>query len=308
MNRPFHDPVLVDRVIHYLITEPGGIYIDGTLGGGGHAERILEHLTADALYIGLDQDEDALEYARKRLGPCKKVILERTNFADIPLLLKRLNLGPVDGILLDLGISSFQIDMPGRGFSYMQDSPLDMRMDRRIEVTAGQIVNQYTEQELARIFSLYGEERFAKRIARGIAIERRKKPIHDSIRLRSIIAQATPGRHRIKSYARVFQALRIAVNNELEILEKTLSESLGYLKPHGRIVVIAYHSLEDRIVKQFFKTQASPCICPPELPKCTCGRKPGLKILTPKAVKPAFSEISQNIRARSAVLRAAEVL
>ena len=308
MNRPFHDPVLADRVIDYLITETGGIYIDGTLGGGGHAERILENLTAGAQYIGVDQDGDALEHARKRLGPSKKLILERTNFADIPLLLKRQGMGPVDGLLLDLGISSFQIDMPRRGFSYMQDSPLDMRMDQRIEQTASHIVNQYNEHELVRIFTLYGEERFAKRIARSIVLERRKNPIYDSGRLRSIIGKAVPGRYRIKSYARVFQALRIAVNNELEVLERTLSESLGYLKPHSRIVVIAYHSLEDRIVKQFFKAQASPCFCPPELPKCICGQTPKLKILTPKGIKPAQTEIRQNIRARSAILRAAEVL
>ncbi len=308
MNRPFHAPVLVDQVIHYLITDPGGIYLDGTLGGGGHAERILEYLSSRALYIGLDQDEDALAYARKRLGHKKNIIFERFNFAEIPILLKQQRLEQIDGILLDLGISSFQIDIPQRGFSYMQDGPLDMRMDQRLELTADQIINRYPENELVRIFSLYGEERFAKRIARRIMNERRNKPINSTGQLRTIISQAVHGRQDIKSFARVFQALRIVVNNELSVLEKTLSDCLGYIKIHGRVVVISYHSLEDRIVKQFFKKQASPCTCPPELPQCICGLKPRVKLLTPKVVKPENDEIRKNVRARSAGLRAVEVL
>lgn len=308
MNHPFHAPVLVDRVVEYLITDPGGIYIDGTLGGGGHAGIIFEHLNPESLYIGLDQDGDALEQARKTLGNKKNIIFDRRNFAEIPLFLKERHIGPVNGLLLDLGISSFQIDMPERGFTYLKNAPLDMRMDQRSGRTAADIINQYPERDLARIFATYGEERFAGKIARRIIQKRAVQPITGSEQLREMIAASVPGRQNIKSYARIFQALRIEVNGELRVLEKALSESTGYIMTGGRIVVISYHSLEDRIVKQFFKKQASPCICPPDLPRCVCGRKPVLKILTRKAVRAAESEISMNSRARSAVLRAAEVL
>jgi len=308
MNRPYHAPVLTDQVIEYLITRPGGIYLDGTLGGGGHAERILEHLTPEALYIGIDQDQDAVEHARKRLGYRKNIIIEQINFAGLPLFLKQRNIDRVDGLLLDLGVSSFQIDRPERGFSYMQNAPLDMRMDRRLTKTAAEIINCESQEELARIFSTYGEERFAKRIARGIVNARRIKAIANSEQLRTIISRSIPGRQEIKSFARVFQALRIVVNNELDILKKTLKESPGYIKSKGRLVVISYHSLEDRIVKQYLRSQASPCTCPPELPQCICGLKPAIKILTPRAIKSEQTEIRQNVRARSAVLRAAEVL
>jgi 16S rRNA (cytosine1402-N4)-methyltransferase len=308
MNHPFHAPVLVDRVIEYLITDPGGIYIDGTLGGGGHAGFILDHLAPGSLYIGLDQDGDAIGHARNTLGNKKNIIIDQRNFAEIPLLLKERQIGPVNGLLLDLGISSFQIDMPQRGFSYLQSSPLDMRMDQRTDRTAADIINRYPEQDLIRVFTRYGEERFAKRIARRIVEKRIVQPITGSEQLRDIISASVPGRQIIKSFARIFQALRIEVNGELNVLERALSDCTGYIMTGGRIVVIAYHSLEDRIVKQFFRKQASPCICPPELPRCVCGREPVLKILTTKAVRAAESEISMNSRARSAVLRAAEVL
>ena len=308
MDRPVHAPVLVDRVIEHLITRRGGIYLDGTLGGGGHAEHILAELTSDALYIGIDQDRDAIGHARKRLGHNKNIIFEQINFAGIPLLLAERGIDMVDGMLLDLGVSSYQIDTPERGFSYMQDGPLDMRMDRRAGDTAARIVNQTSEAELARIFFTYGEERFAKRIARQIVIARNKEPINTTEQLRKTIAHVIPGHFVIKSYARIFQALRIAVNDELGVLKKLLEDSLGFIRPQGRIVVIAYHSLEDRIVKQFFRSQAAPCICPPELPQCVCGLEPKVRILTPKALKAAPEELRINVRARSAVLRAAEVL
>ena len=308
MEHGFHAPVMADRVLEFLVTNPGGIYLDGTIGGGGHAARVLQRLTPDGLYIGIDQDPDAIRYVRTHLGSRKNCILIQRSFADIPALLAENDVDRIDGLLLDLGMSSFQIDTPHRGFSYMQNGPLDMRMDQDVAETAGDILNKYSENELATIFKNYGEEKFSRRIARNIVDARKSKPIESTDQLCGLISKSVPGHRPVKSFARIFQALRIAVNRELEVLKKTLVESPEYIRSGGRIVVISYHSLEDRIVKKYFRSQESPCICPPDLPECICGLNPVLKILTRKAVRATREEIQANIRARSAVLRAAEVL
>jgi 16S rRNA (cytosine1402-N4)-methyltransferase len=301
--QPYHLPVLLSEVSNYLITNPEGIYLDGTLGGGGHAEHILKKLDNNAQYIGIDQDKEAIEYSRIRLKKFKNFFCFHYNFSDLDLVLTQLNLNVIDGILLDLGISSYQIDNENRGFSYMKDADLDMRMDRDSSQTAAELLNLLDEKELSTIFFYYGEERKSRKIAREIIKYRKNEPIQRSDQLKSIINRTVHPRFRIKSYARIFQALRIAVNKELEKLEETLEKSLLYLNQGGRILIISYHSLEDRIVKNFFRKKANPCTCPPELPQCVCGLKPEIKIVTPKVIKSSQKEINENPRARSALLR-----
>ncbi|MFQ5649136.1 MAG: 16S rRNA (cytosine(1402)-N(4))-methyltransferase RsmH [bacterium] len=305
----YHEPVLLQKVAEFLIHDRNGIYLDGTLGGGGHAESILEHLSLKAQLIGLDLDTEATRFAGDRLLRFgKRVHIENCNFKDFEQVLRQLNISRLDGILLDLGLSSHQIDTADRGFSYSLAGRLDMRMDSSQGLTAEAVVNTYSEGTLASIFRDYGEERRARAIARAIRREREKSRIVTTLQLRQIVSRVLPPQFRVKSLARVFQALRIAVNEELSNLNHFLEKSSTYLKPGGRIVVIAYHSLEDRAVKTFFRQQAAACVCPPELPVCICGQKSRLKILTRRPVRPQEEEINRNPRSRSARLRAAEVI
>jgi 16S rRNA (cytosine1402-N4)-methyltransferase len=305
-HRSYHLPVLLSEVSNYLITNPEGIYLDGTLGGGGHAKKILSKLKQDSMYIGIDQDKEAIQYSKQRLKRFKNITYYHSNFADLDIVLKTLKIDMIDGILLDLGVSSYQIDTNDRGFSYMMDTDLDMRMDRERSQTASDLLNDLDERELNDIFFTYGEERRARRIAKEVVQYRRQQQISRSNQLRSIIDRVVHPRFRIKSYARIFQALRIAVNRELDSLGEALEKIIPFLNPGGRCLVITYHSLEDRMVKNFFREKANPCTCPLEFPKCVCGLIPDIKILTLKAIKASEQEINMNPRARSALLRIGE--
>ena len=306
LHRSYHQPVLSSEVSNYLITNHEGIYLDGTLGGGGHAEKILSQLKQDSRYIGIDQDIEAIRYSEQRLKRFKNVTYFHSNFTKLDLVLSRLNIKMIDGILLDLGVSSYQIDTNERGFSYMKDTDLDMRMDREGSMTAGDLLNALDERELNNIFFTYGEERRARQIAREIVLYRNQQKISRSNQLRSIIDRVVHPRFRIKSYARIFQALRIAVNRELDSLKEALEKTIPLLNSGGRCLVITYHSLEDRMVKTFFRKKANPCTCPHEFPKCVCGLIPEIKILTLKAIKASEQEINNNPRSRSALLRVGE--
>jgi len=302
----YHLPVLLSEVSNYLITNPEGIYLDGTLGGGGHAEVILEKVNKNAQYIGIDQDREAIQHAKQRLEKFKNVIYDQSNFADLDIVLNRLKIDKIDGILLDLGVSSHQIDSDDRGFSYMKDTDLDMRMDRDRSQKAGDLLNTLDERELSTIFFSFGEERRARQIAREVVKYRKQQQISRSGQLRSIIDRVVHPRFKIKSYARIFQALRISVNRELDSLEDVLNKTIPFLHLGGRCLVISYHSLEDRIVKKFFRNKANPCTCPPEFPRCICGLQPEIKILSSKAIKASEQETKKNPRARSALLRVGE--
>ena len=280
--------------------------MDGTLGGGGHAEEILNKISKNATYIGLDQDKEAIQYTGERLKRFKNIIYHHGNFSDLDLVLDQLEIKMIDGILFDLGVSSYQIDTDDRGFSYMKDTDLDMRMDRDGSQTASDLLNTLDERALNTIFFNYGEERRARQIARAVIKYRNDQEITQSEQLRNIIDRVVHPRFKIKSYARIFQALRIAVNRELDALEEALEKTIPVLRLGGRCLVISYHSLEDRIVKNFFRKKANPCTCPPEFPKCVCGLEPEIKILTLKALKASEQEINQNPRARSAVMRVGE--
>ena len=307
----YHIPVLQKEVASYLITNPEGTYVDGTVGGGGHAEYILNNFKKIDRYVAIDQDQHALQFAAKRLQPFghRKISFHQINFSQFDQVLSELKLTTVDGILLDLGVASAQIEQPERGFSYMQTCPLDMRMNQQNRLTAADIVNYWTEQDLTRIFTEYGEENKARHIARQIVRQRSTGgQVMTSEQLKKIIDRVSTRQQAIKSYARIFQALRIAVNDELNQLESFLQKSLNFLKSRGRLVIIAYHSLEDRLVKNFFVTQMRPCTCPPEFPVCICGKKATLKIITKKPVRAGQQEIAANIRARSAHLRVGEKL
>ncbi|MBE3577706.1 MAG: 16S rRNA (cytosine(1402)-N(4))-methyltransferase RsmH [Limnochordales bacterium] len=304
-----HTPVLVEEVLARLDCHAGGRYVDGTVGGGGHAAAILEASAPDGLLLGIDRDPMALRSAARRLAPFgDRVTLIRGNFAQMDDLARSVGWTYADGVVLDLGVSSPQLDIPGRGFSYQHEAPLDMRMDPSIKRTAADLVNQASPAELTRILREYGEERWASRISRFIAEARRREPIVTTMQLVEVIKAAVPASSRREGghpARRTFQALRIAVNDELRSLEKGLAAAWRLLAPGGRLVVISFHSLEDRIVKQFFQQKASGCTCPPGLPVCTCGRRPELKLLTRRAVTPSAAEIEANPRARSARLRAA---
>jgi len=303
----FHIPVLVDRVLDFLIHDPSGVYVDGTVGGAGHSLAILQRLTPRGRLIGIDLDEKALAVAGTRLKPfASQVVLEHANFAEMGSILQSQRLDHVDGILLDLGVSSYQIDTGKRGFSYMSDGPLDMRMATGKGPTAMQVINEYSESELAQVIRRYGEERRWRVLANAIVQQRQKKPVTTTQELVKIIESVIPFHHRIKTLARVFQAIRIEVNGELKNLQLFLERSLSWLCPGGRLVIIAYHSLEDRMVKSFFTSQANPCECPPELPVCVCGKKPTVRLLTRKVVVPSDQEKQANPRSRSARLRAVE--
>jgi len=304
-----HRPVLLDEVIEYLNIDPSGIYVDGTIGGGGHALAIVQRLTTGRL-IGLDQDEEAIDAAGMRLKDYKdKVTIVRSNFHEIKDVLNGLNIDKANGILLDLGVSSHQLDTPERGFSYREDAPLDMRMDQRHKKTARDIVNEYSEAELYRIIRDYGEDRFAKNIAKHIVRARQDKPIETTFQLNEIIKAAIPAKVRATSghpSKRTFQAIRIELNRELDVLKESLDDMIDLLKPGGRLAIITFHSLEDKIVKENFKVNENPCICPPDFPVCVCGRKPKGRIITKKPVLPSEEEIEENSRSKSAKLRVFE--
>ncbi len=302
-----HVTVLKKEMIDSVVLNPEGIYVDMTLGGGGHSAEVLKR---GATLIGIDQDEDALKAARERLSAIgDKFTLVKSNFRDIKNVLSKLKIEKVDGIIADLGVSSYQLDEGSRGFSYMNDGELDMRMDRSAPLTAADVVNTYSEEELDRIISSYGEERWAKRIASFITEARRKGEIKTTFELVSIIKAAVPkgarqdGPHPAK---RTFQAIRIEVNRELEILEETIKDSVSVLKKGGRLGIITFHSLEDRIVKDTYLKLQKGCTCPPQFPICVCGGKPSIKIITRKPIIPMEEELTINPRARSAKLRIAE--
>jgi len=303
----FHEPVLKEEALSFLVTAKKGIYLDGTLGGGGHSEAILKNINKSGRLIALDLDNDAIHLSRARLKH-KNFFAEQTNFKNLGKVLKKFNIARLHGILFDLGVSSYQIDTAEKGFSYRASGKLDMRMDSKQKLTAHEIVNTFSEKELCEIFKKYGEERRYRAIARAIIRERKKNVIETTTDLKEIISVALPYQNRVKSLSRIFQALRIAVNEELENLRAALNSGLDYLTPGGRMVVISYHSLEDRIVKDFFKQESRHCVCPPELPICVCGEPGRLKILTKRSVQPLEEEIQRNPRSRSARLRAAEVL
>ena len=307
-----HVSVLKNECIEGLQIKSSGTYVDGTFGGGGHAMEVISRLNGNGRFIGIDQDQDAVENGRAKLEPYKeKAQLVRDNFSNIISIMKDLHIVSVDGILLDIGVSSYQLDTGERGFSYMHDAELDMRMDQRNPMTAKRMIAEYSEKELADIIKDYGEERWAARIAQFIVAERKIKPIETTGELVEVIKKAVPkgarkdGPHPAK---RTFQALRIAVNNELGILEQAIEDMAGLLAPSGRLCIITFHSLEDRIVKQTFHRLEHPCTCPPEFPVCVCGKKPTIRVITRKPILPSEEELEFNPRARSAKLRILEKL
>jgi len=306
-----HVSVLFHESLAALISDREGIYVDCTLGGAGHSAGIAAQLQPKGRLIGIDQDPDAIRAARERLAafPCQVDIVQE-NFRFLPDILDRLGIEAVDGILFDLGVSSYQLDRPERGFSYMKDAPLDMRMDPGAKFSAHQVVNGYSEEKLAEIIFRYGEERWAKRIAKFIVEKRKGKPVETTGELVEIIKAAIPANARREGphpAKRTFQAIRIEVNGELEILEQTFIAAVKHLKPGGRLCIITFHSLEDRIAKHTLKTLAQGCICPPHLPICSCQHQPEVKIIG-KAIVPTAEEIENNPRSRSARLRVAEKL
>ena len=302
-----HVPVLLDECLEGLSIKPDGIYVDGTLGGGGHASAVCERLSGSGTLIGIDRDRDAIDAAGKRLEnyPCRKIFVNR-NYSDIKEILKDNGIDSIDGALLDLGVSSFQLDNAERGFSYMNDAPLDMRMNRDDSLTAKDVVNGYSRADLTRIISAYGEERWASRIASFIEEARKEKPIETTTELAEIVKHAIPaklregGGHPAK---RTFQAIRIELNRELDILSGSIDSLIDLLNPGGRLAIITFHSLEDKIVKSAFRTAENPCICPPDFPVCVCGRKSKGRVITRRPVTSSEEELKENNRAHSAKLR-----
>ena len=306
-----HRSVLLLPTVEALAVRPDGIYLDGTLGGAGHSYEIASRLTTGRL-IGLDRDETALAAAGARLAPfAGRVTLVHSNFADLAQVLDSLDIPAVDGMLFDLGVSSPQLDDAERGFSYMQDAPLDMRMDRTAGLTAYEVVNTWPEAELKRILCTYGEERYAPRIAAAIAARRTERPIATTLELADLIRSAMPAqalREKQHPAKRSFQAIRIAVNDELGAVERMLASAIDRLNPGGRLAVITFHSLEDRIVKTAFQEAARGCTCPKDFPVCVCGKKPKVKLITRHPIVADEAELEENPRARSAKLRVAEKL
>ncbi len=307
-----HEPVLLDEVLQWMNVKADGVYCDGTLGGGGHSEALLRASGGTARLFGIDRDETAIRAASERLAAYPGFRAIRGNFHDGKTLLEEAGAGPLDGVLLDLGVSSPQLDTPERGFSYHTDAPLDMRMDRGQGLTAAELLNSADERELTGIIRDYGEEKWAARIAKMICEHRKEKPFETTFDLVHAVDAAIPKAVRRKDDGhparRTFQAIRIAVNDELKPLEQALKDFTDCLKPGGRICVITFHSLEDRIVKRCFKTLENPCTCPPKAPICTCGKKPVVKVLGGSAIAPGEEETERNPRARSAKLRVAEKL
>lgn len=305
-----HISVLFDECMEGLNIKPDGIYVDGTMGGGGHSSGICSRLSEEGTFIGIDRDEDAHRAAQARLAeyPCRKIFVQ-SNYSDIKEVLDEIGIDKIDGALLDLGVSSFQLDNPERGFSYMQDAPLDMRMNQQDDLTAYDVVNNMDARELKEIISKYGEERWAARIAEFIVKKRNEKPLESTAELVDVIKAAIPaaarrdGPHPAK---RTFQALRIHVNDELGQLERAIEAFCDVLAPKGRLCVITFHSLEDRIVKDIIAKRVNPCTCPKEFPVCICGKKPDIKKITGKPIVPSPEELEVNPRSRSAKLRIAE--
>ncbi len=307
-----HYSVLLRECIEGLAIKPWGTYIDGTAGGAGHSAVIASHLNEGGLLLALDRDETAVAVATERLSSYgERARVVHSNFCDLGSVCHELGIQTIDGLLLDLGVSSYQLDTPERGFSYRADAPLDMRMDKRNPLDAGRVVNEYPEEKLKRILFEYGEERFAPRIAANIVRARAEKPIKTTGELVEIIKASMPtaakqgGGHPAK---RSFQALRIEVNGELDVIAPTIREAVSMLRPGGRIAIITFHSLEDRIVKQTFGELASGCTCPKSFPVCVCGKKPTVKILTKKPILPSQEELAENQRSHSAKLRVIEKL
>ena len=305
-----HISVLLDETIEELHIKPDGIYVDGTLGGGGHAYHVCQKLSEKGRYIGIDQDADAIAASTKRLEPFKdKVTIVRDNYVNMPKVLHDLGIEHVDGILLDLGVSSFQLDEKERGFTYREDVPLDMRMDQRQSLTARDIVNEYSEMELFHIIRDYGEEKVAKNIAKHIVNKRKESPIETTGQLIEVIKGAIPmkvravGGHPAK---KTFQAIRIECNRELDVLKDSIDAMIDLLNPGGRLCIITFHSLEDRIVKRAFKKNENPCTCPPNFPVCVCGNVSKGKQLTRKPIIPGEEELEYNKRAKSSKLRVFE--
>ena len=301
-----HKSVLLDETIEGLKIKPDGIYLDGTLGGGGHSSEICRRLSGGRL-IGIDQDAEAIAAATERLEPFReKVTLVRDNYCNAPAVVKSLGLEGVDGIVLDLGVSSYQLDNVERGFSYRYDTALDMRMDTRQSLSAKEIVNEYPERELYRIIRDYGEYQFAKNIAKHIAAARKDRPIETTGELNELIKAAIPAKMRANGghpSKRTFQAIRIECNHELDVLKNSLDELIGLLNPGGRICIITFHSLEDRIVKSAFRKNENPCTCPPDFPVCVCGKESQGKVITRKPILPGAQELETNSRSKSAKLR-----
>ena len=305
-----HKSVLLEETIRNLKVKPDGIYVDGTLGGGGHAYEVCRQLSAKGSLIGIDQDEAAIEAAGERLQEFgDRVTIIRSNYCNMKKELQKIGISSVDGIVLDLGVSSYQLDNAERGFTYREDVPLDMRMDQRGSRTARDIVNTYTENELYRVLRDYGEEKFAKKIARNICTARTDKPIETTGELIELIKQSIPmkmravGGHPAK---KTFQAIRIELNQELEVLRNSLDDMIELLNDGGRICIITFHSLEDRIVKTIFRRNENPCTCPPDFPVCVCGKMSMGKVITRKPILPNEEEIAENKRSKSAKLRVFE--
>lgn len=306
-----HVSVLLDESIEGLCIRPDGIYVDGTLGGGGHSLHIVKRLSSKGRLIGIDRDEDALCAAKSRLAEFDNVVYVHSNFADIKDILQSEGIDSIDGAIIDLGVSSYQLDCAERGFSYMEDAPLDMRMDRSCGFTAYDVINDYPKEKLIKIFYEYGEERFSKRVAEIIEEKRKQAPIRTTLELVDIIKKAIPEKQRRNGSnpaKRVFQAVRIEVNSELEPLKKAVSDFFDVLSPGGRLCIITFHSLEDRIVKQTFASFAKGCTCPKDFPICVCGNKPRGKVITAKPIIASKDELEFNKRSKSAKLRICEKL
>ncbi len=306
MTNDHHTPVLLTESLDFLISGNSGAYFDGTLGFGGHSFEILKRLSPDSLLVATDIDVDAFNFSKRKFSDDKRFKIYNFNFSQIDIIAKIESIMSFEGIFADLGVSSFQLDNPGSGFTYRTDAKLDLRMDKKKAISAQDVVNSFAEEDLVKIFFEFGEERNSKLIARKLCERRKEKRIESTFDLSEIITSVTPYKFRIKTLSKIFQALRIYVNDELEVLKTFLNKSIDLLAVGGRIVILSYHSLEDRIVKDIFKYETINCICPKDFPVCKCGKVPRLKILTKKPITPSDEEIKLNFRSRSAKLRAAE--
>ncbi|MDZ7765212.1 MAG: 16S rRNA (cytosine(1402)-N(4))-methyltransferase RsmH [Melioribacteraceae bacterium] len=306
MNNLIHQPVLLNESIEYLITKKNGIYVDATIGFGGHSIEFLKRLDKSAKLVGIDKDNDAYQYCKENFKNDERVLLYKTGFKNIDLISKIEFIDKFDGIFADLGVSSFQLDESNSGFTYREEAVLDLRMDKENGIPAYEVLNTFEESEIADILYHYGEEKNSRKLARLIKAERSKTKITTTTQLKELIEKSVPQPYQFKTLSRVFQALRIYVNNELDELREFLKKAIDLLNEGGKIVILSYHSLEDRIVKEQFKYENLDCICPPRTPICICGKEKRVNIITKKPVTPSENEIKENRRARSAKLRAAE--